>query len=164
MKELYAQLQIKDNSSTAYHPYTDGQTEKINAWVKQYLHIYINHCQTDWVNWLSIVKFAHNQILTSAIKFSPFLLNYGQQPQFSFALKGKERNLAASEFVEEMKNTQQITKSTLKMVLYDIKWFHDHKVCPPIEYKPGDLVLLEATNIKTEQPSKKVDNKCYGPF
>ena len=50
------------------------------------------------------------------------------------------------------------------MALYDMKWFHDHKVQPPIKYKPGDLVLLEATNIKTKQPSKKLDNKRYGPF
>ena len=53
--------------------------------------------------------------------FSPFLLNYRQQPQSRFAQKGKERNLAANEFVEEMKSTQQIAKSTLKMASYDIK-------------------------------------------
>ena len=70
----------------------------------------------------------------------------------------------ASEFIEEMKTTQQIAKSTLKMMLYDMKWFHDHKVCPPIKYKPSDLVLLEATNIKIKWPSKKLNNKCYGLF
>ena len=43
MKELYSQLQIEGNPSTAYHPETDGQTERINAWVEQYLHTYINH-------------------------------------------------------------------------------------------------------------------------
>ena len=49
MKELYSQLQIEGNPSTVYHPETDGQTERVNAWVEQYLHIYINHRQTDWV-------------------------------------------------------------------------------------------------------------------
>ena len=63
-----------------------------------------------------------------------------------------------------MKTTQQIAKSALKMASYNIKQFHDHKVRPPVEYQPGDLVLLKATNIKTEQPSKKLDNKYYGPF
>ena len=63
-----------------------------------------------------------------------------------------------------MKSTQQITKSALKMASYDMKRFHDQKVQPPVKYKPGDLVLLEATNIQTEQPSKKLDNKRYGPF
>ena len=45
-----------------------------------------------------------------------------------------------------------------------MKWFHDQKVRPPVEYKPGDLVLLKAANVKTEQPSKKLNNKKYGPF
>ena len=164
MKELYSQLQIEGNPSTAYHPETNGQTKRINAWVEQYLCIYINHWQLDWVEWLSIVEFAHNQTFSSATTFSPFLLNYRQQPRSGFAQKGKERNLVANKFVEEMKSTQQITKSALKMASYDMKWFHDWKVQPPVEYKPSDLVLLEATNIKTEQPSKKLDNKQYSLF
>ena len=49
-----------------------------------------------------------------------------------------------------MKSTQQVAKSTLKMAAYDMKRFHDRKVRPPVEYQPGDLVLLEATNICTE--------------
>ena len=70
----------------------------------------------------------------------------------------------ANEFIEEMKSTQQITKSALKMALYDMKRFHDQKVQPPVEYKPSDLVLLEATNIKTERLSKKLDDKRYSLF
>ena len=45
-----------------------------------------------------------------------------------------------------------------------MKWFHDWKVRPPVKYKPGDLVLLKATNIKTKWPSKKLDDKWYGLF
>ena len=63
-----------------------------------------------------------------------------------------------------MKSTQQVAKSALKMAAYDMKCFHDRKVHPPVEYQPGDLVLLEATNIRTEQPSKKLDDKRYRPF
>ena len=128
MKELYSQLQIEGNLSTTYHPETNGQTKRINVWVEQYLRIYINHQQLDWVEWLSIVEFAHNQTSSSTTTFSPFLLNYGQQPQSGFAQKGKARNPVANEFVEEMKSTQQITKSALKMASYDMKWFHDQKV------------------------------------
>ena len=47
MKELYSQLQIEGNPSTAYHPEMDGQTERVNTWVEQYPRIYINHRQTN---------------------------------------------------------------------------------------------------------------------
>ena len=70
----------------------------------------------------------------------------------------------ASEFIEEMKSTQQIAKSALKMAAYDMKCFHNRKVHPPIKYQPGNLVLLEATNICTKRPSKKLNDKRYGPF
>ena len=80
MKEFYFQLQIEGNSSTAYHPETGGQTKRVNMWVEQYLYIYINHCQSNWVEWLSIAEFAHNQTSSSATIFFPFLLNYRQQP------------------------------------------------------------------------------------
>ena len=164
MKELYSQLQIEGNPSTAYHPETDGQTERVNAWVEQYLRIYINHRQTDWVEWLAIAEFAHNQTSTSATKYSPFLLNYGHQPRAGYTQKAKERNPVAGEFVKEMNTTRQIAESALKMANYDMKQFHDRKMRPPIEYKPGDLVLVESTNIRTERPSKKLDDKRFGPF
>ena len=164
MKELYSQLQIERNLSTIYHPETNGQTKRINAWVEQYLCIYINHCQSNWVEWLSIMEFVYNQTSSSATTFSLFLLNYGQQSQSGFLQRGKEQNPVANEFIEEMKSSQQIVKSTLKMASYNMKQFHDQKVQPPIEYKLGNLVLLKATNIKTKQPSKKLNNKRYGPF
>ena len=50
------------------------------------------------------------------------------------------------------------------MTNYDMKQFHDRKTCPPVKYKPGDLVLVESTHIRTERPSKKLDNKRFGPF
>ena len=148
----------------AYHPETDGQTERVNAWVEQYLQIYINHRQTNWVEWLAIAEFAHNQTSTSTTKYSLFLLNYGHQPRSRYAQKTKERNPAAREFIKEMNTTRQIAESALKMANYDMKWFHDRKTHPPIKYKPGDLVLVESTNIRTERPSKKLDDKRFGPF
>ena len=45
-----------------------------------------------------------------------------------------------------------------------MKKFYDRKGRTSIEYKPGDLVLLEGTNIRSERPSKKLDAKRYGPF
>ena len=43
MKELYKLLHIEGNPSTAYHPQTDGQTERVNQELEQYLRMYINH-------------------------------------------------------------------------------------------------------------------------
>ena len=60
MKELYKLLHIEGNPSTMYHPQTNGQTECINQELEQYLHLCVNHRQTDWSKWLSLAEFAYN--------------------------------------------------------------------------------------------------------
>ena len=53
-------LRIKVVASTAYHPQMDGQTERVNQEVKQFLHFFISQRQDDWYDWLSIAEFAYN--------------------------------------------------------------------------------------------------------
>ncbi|OCB91419.1 hypothetical protein A7U60_g1324 [Sanghuangporus baumii] len=43
MRKLYKLLHIEGNPSTVYHPQTDGQTERVNQELEQYLRLYINH-------------------------------------------------------------------------------------------------------------------------
>src|SRR5882757_3861640 len=59
MRELNCLLGIQTAMSTAYHPQTDGQTERINQEIEQYLHIYVNHRQVDWTNWLPMAEFSY---------------------------------------------------------------------------------------------------------
>jgi len=53
-------LHIKRNLSTAYHPETDGQTERLNQILEQYLRIYINYDQDNWYDLLPLAEFAYN--------------------------------------------------------------------------------------------------------
>ncbi len=76
MKDLYDLLQIKANASMAFHPQTDEQTEQVNQEVEKYLRIFINHLQDNWVEWLSLAAFTHNNHTHSATGKSPFEVNY----------------------------------------------------------------------------------------
>ncbi len=60
MQDLYDLLQVKSNTSTAFHPQTHGQTECVNQEIEKYLRIFVNHLQMDWANWLPLATFAHN--------------------------------------------------------------------------------------------------------
>src|SRR5690606_4084097 len=59
-KWVAAKLGIKRNLSTAYHPQTDGQTERVNAIFEQYLRCYCNYNQDNWVGLLPVAEFAYN--------------------------------------------------------------------------------------------------------
>ena len=54
-KELNRMLGIKTKLSTAFHPQTDGQTERMNQELEQYLRFFIEHRQKDWLEWLAVV-------------------------------------------------------------------------------------------------------------
>lgn len=141
----------------------DGQTEWFNALVEQYLQLYTNHPHNDWVEWLALAEFAHNQ-KTSATGFSPFMLNYGQQPNIWGEYRKQVWNECAKEFAEMMKGTFKLAKESLNHTASDMKKYYNWKVCPEKEYWKGDQVLLEGTNIRLDCPSKKLDDKQFGLF
>jgi len=80
MHKLYQQLRIIGNASTAYHPQTDSQMERINQEVEHYLQVFTNHHQNDWTEWLVLAKFSYNDQVQASTNFSPFFLNYGCHP------------------------------------------------------------------------------------
>lgn len=80
-------LNIKQKLSTMLHPQTDGQTERINSILEQYLRCYINYQQSDWNNYLPIAQFAYNNSRHSSTDTSPFFaVYYGYHPRLSVTL------------------------------------------------------------------------------
>jgi transposase InsO family protein len=77
-KALAQQLGIKQNMSSAFHPQTDGLSERTNQWVEQYLRLTINSTQTDWSDWLGIATMVHNNHKNATINIAPSeaLLSY----------------------------------------------------------------------------------------
>jgi len=74
-------LQVKLNVSTAFHPETDGQTERVNQTLEQYLRCYCSYQQDDWVSLLPFAEHAYNISLSESAKASPFEINYGFTPE-----------------------------------------------------------------------------------
>ena len=100
MKELFEILKIKGNPSTAYHPQTDGQTERVNQEVKEFLTMFVNDRQDDWSEWLAVAQFCHNDREHSATKYSPFFLNYGYHPRKGIEPKREYKVEAVKDFTE----------------------------------------------------------------
>jgi hypothetical protein len=58
----------------------DGQTERVNTIIEQYIWIYTLYLQDDWIDWLIFTEFTTNNSVLKTTKVSPFLANYGQHP------------------------------------------------------------------------------------
>ena len=103
MRELNKILGIESKISTAFHPQTDGQTEKINQELEQYLRIFIDYRQEQWPDWLGIAEFAYNNKVYLSTKTSPFKTNYRQNPRIGFEVRKKGKYERAEKFVIKMK-------------------------------------------------------------
>ena len=102
MKDLYQLLGIEGNPSIAYHPQTNGQTEHINQEIEQYLRVYVNFKQNDWLEWLSTVEFSYNDKVQIFIGHSTFFVNYSHHPFKEFNLCTKVQSESAQQFEECM--------------------------------------------------------------
>jgi len=79
-RELYRLLRIKLAATMAYHPQDDGQTKQVNQELEQYLQLFINQRQDDWVGLLPFTEFQYNNQVHSSTQHPPFLLNTGCVP------------------------------------------------------------------------------------
>jgi transposase InsO family protein len=164
MKAFYHLVGIEANPSTAYHPQTGGQTERMNQEIEQYLRIFVDHRQSDWAEWLSLAEFAHNDKIHSATGYSPFFLDYGQHPWKGIEPRRTTRNENAQAFADRMRRIRQDAISSLNRAADTMKRYYDKKKGKAVEYKHGDLVWLDSANVTTFRPSKKLDDKRLGPF
>jgi len=103
MRELNGMLGIESKLSTAFHPQTDGQTEKVNQELEQYLRMFIDHRQEQWPEWLGIAEFAYNNKAHLSTRMTLFKANYGQNPRMGFKGRKKGKYEGAEKFVTKMK-------------------------------------------------------------
>jgi hypothetical protein len=80
-KELFKLLGSELNMSSAYHPQTDGQSERVNQCVETYLRCFAHACPAKWSQHLSLAEYWYNTSEHSAIKMSPFVALYGKEPR-----------------------------------------------------------------------------------
>ncbi len=113
MKDFYGLLGIEANSSTAYHPQTDGQMECKNQDIEEYLHLYVNYRQDDWAEWLSLAQFTHNDKETSATGTSPFFALYGQHPWKGTTARTVFTNDSAKEHTDLLREIHNESQTTL---------------------------------------------------
>ena len=164
MRDFNRLMGIQANLSTAYHPQTDGQMEWINQEIKQYLRLFVNYRQDDWTEWLALAEFNYNDKVQSSTGYSPFFLNYGRHPHKDSEPRSTAWTKSAEVFASRMKNLTKDATAALAHAAEDMKRYYDKYHLEAPNYQPGDLVYLEGTNLKSDRPAKKLDDRRFGPF
>jgi hypothetical protein len=96
--------------SSAFHPESDGQTERVNRTLEQTLRMFVSPAQDDWDDLLPAVEFACNSAVHDSTGQTPFVLNYGRQLQAPVDLAVGDEVPAANDFVGVMRQVIEDAK------------------------------------------------------
>jgi len=157
-------LGIKRRMSTAYHRQTDGQTERTNQVLEVYRRNFVTYDQDDWYQLLPLAEFAYNNSLTHADGLTPFYATYSFHPQMEWMKEREAQNPRAGLYSHWMKAVHKKAHNALDQTKEAMKKYYDRKAIDQPDLKAGDQVMLNAKNIHTKRPSKKLSPKLYGLF
>lgn len=161
-RELYRLLGVEQNPSTAYHPQTDGQTERMNQEIEKYLRIYVNYHQDDWAEWLALAEFSYNDKMNDSTKMSPFFADHGYHPWKGTEPRLQSNNESALGFATRMRTIQEEAEAALRKSKELMKKYYDKNKKLSKEYQAGDKVWIE--DLDTDRPTKKLADKRVGPY
>ncbi|GMI89932.1 hypothetical protein HRI_002662500 [Hibiscus trionum] len=167
-KELFGKLGVKVNPSTAYHPQTDGQTEKVNQCLEAYLRCMTGEKPKEWGNWLHLVEWWYNTSFHSAIQTTPYQAMYGQAPMGHLPYTAGESLVASVDrSLQHMETALNMLKFYLQRAQVIMKQHADRKRTE-CEYQIGDLVYLKLQPYRKQTVKKRVCQKLapkwFGPF
>uniref|UniRef100_A0A803QVK0 Reverse transcriptase n=1 Tax=Cannabis sativa TaxID=3483 RepID=A0A803QVK0_CANSA len=141
--ELFKLLGSQMNISSSYHPQTDGQTERFNGMLEEYLRHFVNANQKNWPQLLDVAQFCFNSQKSSSSNKSPFEVVNGQQPLLPHTVDEYHgRNPRAFNFTKDWKKNTEIAQAYLEKASRRMKKWADQKR-RPLEFKTGDLVLIK---------------------
>lgn len=107
-QELFKLSRTELRMSSAYHPQSDGQTERVNQCVEAFLRCFIQACPSKWADWLTLAEFWYNTNFHSALNKSPFEVLYGYEPRH-FGIEGVE-SCAVSDLKTWLKERHRMTE------------------------------------------------------
>ena len=153
-KGLTQTLGIQQNVSTAFHPQTDGLTERKNQWVEGYLQHLAAAQQDDWADWLAVATAVHNHHPNATTKVPPIEALIGYQPCLDHQ-GPPSMNDRAEERTRRAYEAREMARAAIN---------HWADQTPSPQFKTGDRVWLEAKNLALPYASVKLAPRRVGPF
>jgi hypothetical protein len=141
-KSLMAGLKTKLLFSIAYHPKTDGQTERVNQILEDMLRMHVMHQPKKWEDYLPLVEFTYNNDYQESLKMSPFEVLYGRPCNTPVSWSNPINIITIGpDMLKEMEKQVIQIKQNLKVAQNRQKSYADRKRIPR-EFRMGEFSKL----------------------
>lgn len=157
-------LQIRRRLSTAYHPETDGQTERMNSTIEAYLRMFCNWAQSNWVFLAPMAQLAINGRDSASTGISPFFLDHGYhveplqlEEEVQDIPNARTMRQKGENIVAKLKGALEIAQAVMATAQQRQEEAANRHRSQAPAYQPGDKVWLDLRNIRTDRPNKKLD-------
>jgi hypothetical protein len=164
-RSLGTALDMKLHFTSGYHPQGDGQTERVNQTLEQYLRTFCNFQQDNWSSLLPLAEFAYNNAPSETTGVSPFFANKGYHPNLTVHPERDMASARAREFAVDLGELHDDLKTNMQQAQERYqKAAGNRRLSPPTELKVGSKAFVKAAFFKTTRPSKKLSEKNLGPY
>ena len=153
--------------SSAYHPQTDGQTERVNQILEDMLRACVIHYDKNWDKYLSLAEFLYNNSYQASLKMAPFEALYGRRYRtpLSWSQTG-ERKVFGPNLVIEAEEKVKVVQENLRIAQARQKSYFD-KRRKPLKFNVGDNVYLRVSPTRGVQHfgiKGKLSPRYIGPY
>jgi hypothetical protein len=169
-RAFWSQLGTTLTMSAAYHPQTDGQTERANRTLEEMLRSRVNFRQSDWDEHLATAELAINNSQQASTGFTPFYLNSGQEVRLPLdqAIAGlrPSSNPEATDRIRRLKTDLDRARAHIETAQKRQAKYADQRR-REVQFAVGDQVLLSTEHLRmlgADKRTPKFTFKYFGPF
>lgn len=167
-EELFNMADVQLRMSSAYHPQSDGQTERLNQTIETFLQCFVNACPAKWFHWLHLAEYWYNNSFHSAIGRSPFEALYGYAPKhFGIAVLDHVSSPSLEEWYQDKVAMNAMIKQHLARSRLRMKKQAD-KNRSERHFEVGDKVFLKlqpyVQSSLASRAHQKLAFKYFGPY
>jgi len=165
-QQLWSRLGTDIRLSTAYHPQTDGQTERVNRTLIEMLRCMVDEAQSDWDDCLTSCEIAYNTSQHSGSQHTPYFLNHGfeMRKPIDSIIQQPVTNEDSNTFAERIGSAIERARQHLQLAQQRmVQSANEHR--REEQYKVGDYVWLTTANLHLPTTvSNKLQHLWCGPF
>ena len=157
-------LNMKLHYTSGYHPSADGQTERANQTLEQYIRMYCSYQQDDWHFLLPLAEFAYNNAPNASTGLTPFFANKGYHPSISIHPERDVASSYAKDFAVDLQGLHDFLREQITSAQEYFKDTADRRRIPPPVFDIGGSAYILAKHIRTTRPTPKFSEAYLGPY